>query len=376
MDVIRCKVGVDHFFRCSVDTIARSGEGNSTRMEIELPQKLCDRTLYLDFKKPGGERVKTPPLSIDDNIATYNLPLWLLDEQGVLEVQLDAHSDSGRVWKSYVKKFNVRYSIGALDDIPDREDFVADVEKRLADLEDGKMNKFGEAYTNADNTYSAITIQGDLNVTGKRTIQAYTSGENPIIVNGVKVLPMTNDGTSTIFGVADPQGDTDATNKKYVDAAVAKAGGGSWRTICNATLKNGESEFFFQLGKGDLDLTEYDIAISMPFNSAVASADFYIKAIFTNGEKYADGTKNLLISKSTQAVSAYATEYLSCSVMLYDTFFRSAETIHKATNSAAQHSVAFRELERDKIEADPYLRVWLTNSTSFPVGSRIIVKGR
>lgn len=132
-DIIKIIVDADHYLRCPVDTIARDGEGNVTELEITFPEKLASYWVYLDFKMSNGEKLKTPRLDVEGNTATYRVPPYLLRE-GQLKMQVLFQNDDGAIWKSYKRAFNVRRSINAVDDIPDKEDFITEAQKVLDEI--------------------------------------------------------------------------------------------------------------------------------------------------------------------------------------------------------------------------------------------------
>lgn len=135
VDNILINITNTHIFECQTDTIARSGEANTPIMQITFPERFIEKWSYLDFKKPNGETFRSPCLETEGNVATFPMPLYLLDTDGVLEVQFVTQDESGLVWKTYTKKFNVKYSINAVDDIPEKNDFVADVQKTIDDMQ-------------------------------------------------------------------------------------------------------------------------------------------------------------------------------------------------------------------------------------------------
>ena len=128
-DIINASIGENHYFKCSTYTIARNGEGLTPCLSVSIPDGLSKFWAYIDFKKQNGEKFKTSRIDVKEGKITYNIPSSVLDVEGELEVQLIFHNKDGEVWKSYVKEFAVRYSINAENDIPDREDFVTEVQK-------------------------------------------------------------------------------------------------------------------------------------------------------------------------------------------------------------------------------------------------------
>lgn len=130
-DIINATIGENHFLKCSTYSIARNGEGLTPCLSISIPDGLLKYWAYIDFKKPNGETFKTPRIDVSEGKITYNIPCAVLDADGELEVQVVFQNADGEIWKTYVKEFAVRYSINATDDIPDKQDFIAEAQKVL-----------------------------------------------------------------------------------------------------------------------------------------------------------------------------------------------------------------------------------------------------
>ena len=128
-DIIKATISDDHFLKCSTYSIARNGEGLTPCFSITIPDGLWEFWAYIDFKKPNGETFKTPRIEVDEGKITYNIPCSVLDAEGKLEVQIVFQNAEGKIWKTYVKEFAVRYSINATDDIPDKQDFITEAQK-------------------------------------------------------------------------------------------------------------------------------------------------------------------------------------------------------------------------------------------------------
>ena len=135
-DTISVTIGADHTFGCAVVALGRTGEHVISRLEITIPDELCDFWAYLDFKKPSGHTVKTPRLDIVGNTIGYDIPQGLLDESGNLETQLVLQHENGEIWKSTVKKFVTLKSIDAEEDIPQTEDFITEAQKTLDETQE------------------------------------------------------------------------------------------------------------------------------------------------------------------------------------------------------------------------------------------------
>lgn len=127
-------IGTDHAFECATDIIGRSGEGDSTKLEITIPDKLHNCSVYLDFEMPNGEKLRTPKLEIEGGVAVYKVAQYLLTEKGELKVQLVFVNEGGAIWKSFKKRFNILKSINAEEEIPDKEDFITKAQRILDEL--------------------------------------------------------------------------------------------------------------------------------------------------------------------------------------------------------------------------------------------------
>lgn len=155
VDVINIRVCDDHFVHCSTETIARDGEGQVAQLVVVIPESLSQYWAYFDFKQPNGERFKTPRLDLDDNKIVYNIPSAVLTGNGELEWQYVAQDADGFNWKSNTKTFNVRYSVNAVDDIPDKKDFIAEAQQLLDDIREGAGG--GGGYVIVDDHLSATS---------------------------------------------------------------------------------------------------------------------------------------------------------------------------------------------------------------------------
>ena len=130
-DRICVTIGQDHIYECGTDTIGRAGEGEVAQLEITFPEALSDFDAYLDFKKPSGEKIRTPKLEVADGVALYVVSPYILSENGEIEVQLVLQKESGEIWKSSIKKYKNQISINAVDEIPEKEDFITEGQKVL-----------------------------------------------------------------------------------------------------------------------------------------------------------------------------------------------------------------------------------------------------
>ena len=104
-DIIKIYADADHSLECSTNIIGRAGECEATQFEITLTNDMCNSSVYLDFEKPNGEPFRTPRLTVVNNIAVYDVPKHLLNEEGEIKIQLVLENADGGVWKSTVKKY-------------------------------------------------------------------------------------------------------------------------------------------------------------------------------------------------------------------------------------------------------------------------------
>ncbi len=143
-DLICVSVGTDHIYECTTKFIGRAGENHTAQLQITLADELIGRAVHLDFKKPNGDKHRTDQLSVVDNLVTYDVPSFLLDQDGEIEVQLILVNTNGKVWKSSVKTYHNLYSINAGEDtkIPDgtvEQDVVTQIRQELNALKE-KVN--------------------------------------------------------------------------------------------------------------------------------------------------------------------------------------------------------------------------------------------
>ena len=135
-DIISVNIATDlnHTFECDSNILGREGEGNTTQLQLTIPEALLNRDVYLEFEKPNKERIRTSKLEIEKGVAFYDVPQYVLAEDGEISVQAIFEKENGSTWKSSIKKFFATKSINAVDDIPDKEDFISKAQKVLDEL--------------------------------------------------------------------------------------------------------------------------------------------------------------------------------------------------------------------------------------------------
>lgn len=124
----------NHTFESSDNIIGREGEDGTTRLEITIPEKLIGCSVYLDFEKPDGEKLKTLPLNTESGKAVYDVDGYLLTKYGEIKVQAVLTTNDGKIWKSSKKKYHIQKSINADGEIPDKEGFIDEANKILEEL--------------------------------------------------------------------------------------------------------------------------------------------------------------------------------------------------------------------------------------------------
>ena len=128
-NTIYASIDENHGYNCKDDVLGRTGENFISVLEITIPPKLCHLWPYLDFKKPNGNTMRSERLEIKDGKITYDIPMSLLDETGYLEVQVILQGEDGEIWKSESQRYYVTKSIDAVDDIPEKKDFISQAQK-------------------------------------------------------------------------------------------------------------------------------------------------------------------------------------------------------------------------------------------------------
>ncbi len=157
---IQINLGTDHTLECADTIIGRSGEGLVSRLEITVPEALNGYNVYIDFEKPNGESLRTPKLEVEYGVAYYDVPQYLLIENGDIKVQLVFENSNGRVWKSSKKRYTILKSINAVDDIPEKEDFISEAQKLIDELNQEVTDIAEVLANNADFAQAVINACG------------------------------------------------------------------------------------------------------------------------------------------------------------------------------------------------------------------------
>lgn len=134
--LVNLSTDANHTFECETNIIGREGEGNTSRFEITVPEKLKGCSVYLDFEKPNGEKLRTPELKMENGVAVYDVVAYLLAEDGEIKVQAVLQTSNGQIWKSSIKSYFNQNSINALEETPQKEDLLTEIQKVLDELND------------------------------------------------------------------------------------------------------------------------------------------------------------------------------------------------------------------------------------------------
>ena len=143
--LVNLSTDTNHTFESSDNIIGRAGEGGTTRFEITIPKKLTGCSVYLDFEKPNGEKLRTPRLDNENGRAIYDVVQYLLTDAGEIKVQAVLITDGGKTWKSSKKKYHIQKSINALEDVPNKEDFMSGLQRLVNELDGNFENIVNEA---------------------------------------------------------------------------------------------------------------------------------------------------------------------------------------------------------------------------------------
>ncbi len=172
-DLITVNIDSNHSTETSTNILGREGEGNTAQLEIAIPEELRGYDIYIDFEKPNGEPVRTPRLEVKNGVARYDVPPYLLVESGEIGVQLVFQSENKGVWKSSVKKYVIQNSINAVNDIPNKEDFITEAQKIL-DAFSGEINEMAQLLSQDANFVAKIVEKVGVGLTAEQLAQFNT----------------------------------------------------------------------------------------------------------------------------------------------------------------------------------------------------------
>ena len=215
-NIIQINLGTDHTLECTDKVIGRSGEGLVSRLEITVPEPLSEYDAYIDFEKPNGETLRTPRLEVESNVAYYDVPQYLLIENGEIKVQLVFEKSGGKVWKSSKKRYTILKSVNAVDDIPDKEDFISEAQKLINELNQ-EVEEIAVALSNKEEfAQSVIDACG-----GQTKITTINGIALKFFVGTQAEYEALNDGQKqNLFAII-----TDDTTKERIESKLALKGG-------------------------------------------------------------------------------------------------------------------------------------------------------
>jgi hypothetical protein len=148
------------------------GENNSRLIEIFIDEKLRSKRIWLEFKKPRGEKKVSIELSDqinDEGIIEYYLKGDLLDEIGYLKMQVVA-SDFDYVKKSKVYDYYISMSINATEQIAEETPSIFNALGVISVSGDGTK------YLSDDGTYKTVSSSEEINVSDFQACLEHISG--------------------------------------------------------------------------------------------------------------------------------------------------------------------------------------------------------
>ena len=135
--------------------IGKTFENKSTILRFHLINDIDNVNLYLDIQKPNGTKYRSAALTINNNIADFEVTNSVLDQIGMLEVEAILQNNDGYVLKYPTLEFKVVNSINAEQSIEDEKpDFVSECQK-VIDLI--KVNGDGSKYLNDKGEYLEVS---------------------------------------------------------------------------------------------------------------------------------------------------------------------------------------------------------------------------
>ena len=183
-DVITVDVNSDHSADSNTNVLGREGEGNISQLAIRIPQGLIRYDIYIDFKMPNGETVRTPRLEVESGVAHYSVPQYILTESGDVEMQLVFQNENEEIWKSSVKGYSIAKSINAVDEIPNKEDFISEAQKVLDELS-GEVDEIANKLSN--NADFVATVANKIDTDGTE-LRGEIDKINSIVMGNTWVL--------------------------------------------------------------------------------------------------------------------------------------------------------------------------------------------
>lgn len=235
---------------------------------------------------------------------------------------------------------------------------------------DAKMDAFGTVFKQ-DTSYHVDTDR-HLCIRSQKTVQLH-SGDDVVLVNGMQVHTIDQEGCSAVRGVADPTVGTDAVNKRYVDQAVATASA-SWTTLADVYWDDEQtkSTLMFPLPASAATMNDFQMAVILPFEEAVTAGAFHVKAFFTDA---AVNGLNTIFSRSNLAVSAGGRVVISSDCSRIGEYLYATETVYTNIGVAKMPYTSLQMFDASLLH-EPYLRLTMTNGYRFPNGTRIVLQGR
>ncbi len=231
-DKIYATLNKEHVLDCSTIIIGRAGENDISVLEITLDESLSNYWFYLDFAKSDGSTYKTAKLEVVQNNVTYEIPNALLSERGSLAMQAVLQNEDGEVWKSTLKRFTVKNSINATDDIPDQDDFITEVQKVLNEIEEGLTPSIGE-----NGNWFILDKDTGKPARGEQGIEGPKGDAGSIKFIVVNELPIEDIDESAIYMKATTNQEEQNIYEEYIYVS------GEWELLGNAKVEVNLDEY-------------------------------------------------------------------------------------------------------------------------------------
>lgn len=203
--------------------LAMSEENNSKTLAIHIPALISSKWIYLDFEKPNGVKSETERLEVKfRGIASYvefTIPNTLLDEVGILKMEVIARDGDNLVWKSFTTSFTVRQAICATESILESQpDVIADLQKQIDNI---KTTGGGTTIPIIKVEGSSVTLEPNKHyiisgVTNRLTISLAEAIETELKHYSFEFTSVDRIPTVTINGVDQPYNYEYEKNTKYL----------------------------------------------------------------------------------------------------------------------------------------------------------------
>lgn len=282
----------DEFSVKSVNCRLVQNENNSRKLLLYIPEEYSDKNVSLSFLTPGGQHRFSDFIAISDGIGEYYLPVDVLDNKGILLIQVNiSDADGNYLLKSSIFRFPVTEDIGGYNPTP-----VDNLKTyTIADL----LTKFNNYVAKPDDTTPAEFVPVSDGLGGY--LWQYMSGGGGSDPNAVKYTVQTRTEAEKTIA----RGNIGAVDGQYVESEIISATTGLATTsYVDGKIDdlNGELSVVAKTGSY-LDLSDLPVNLSEFTNDLnFATEDFVNSSISTN-TAYFKGTFNSVADLPTTGVT-------------------------------------------------------------------------